>query len=67
MPTEMPALLTGASTTAVAAPLTYKALLAGMDTAQRQVLVAHTTGLRPALQAKRAALKKLTGLAYALR
>ncbi len=44
---------------APAAPTTYEELIAGMDAAQRQVVEAHTAGLKTALQAERAAVKKL--------
>ncbi len=51
---------------APAAPTTYDDLLAGMDAAQRQVVEAHTAGLRTALQAERAAVKKLAEQAKAV-
>ena len=41
------------------APTTYEDLIAGLDATQRQVLEAHTAGLKTALQAERAAVKKL--------
>ena len=41
------------------APTTYEDLIAGLDATQRQVLEAHTAGLKTALQAERAAVTTL--------